>query len=161
MQGWMLSAHHIMIDRTFPDDLACSSFKNTCASMNNSGYDELNKKYQDLLEENRYLKARIKKLEAEPHSLESHPKALNDMEKGDRIRACNLHACLKYVNRDYMTNSTLRERFGIEVRNSAIASRIIRETIEAGLVRPYEIPTVKEICQICAFLVLKIQFFLI
>ena len=76
----MLSAHHIMIDRTFPDDLACSSFKNTCASMNNSGYDELNKKYQDLLEENRYLKARIKKLEAEHHSLESHPKAFQDQE---------------------------------------------------------------------------------
>jgi hypothetical protein len=37
-----------------------------------------------------------------------------------------------------MTNTTLRERFGIEARNAAIASRIIRETIEAGLVRPYE-----------------------
>ena len=58
------------------------------------------------------------------------------MEKGACIHY--LHACLKYVNRDYMTNATLRERFGIEVHNSAIASRIIRETIEAGLVRPYE-----------------------
>ncbi len=66
------------------------------------------------------------------------PMTLNEMEKDDRIRACYLHACLKYVNRDYMTNTTLRERFGIEVKNSAVASRIIRETIEAGLVRPYE-----------------------
>jgi len=79
------------------------------------------------------------------------PKALNDMEKGDRIRACYLHACLKYVNRDYMTNSTLRERFGIEVRNSAIASRIIRETIEAGLVRPYEIQTSKKYAKYVPF----------
>jgi ATP-dependent DNA helicase RecG len=66
------------------------------------------------------------------------PKALNEMEKNDRIRACYLHSCLKYVNRDFMTNTTLRERFGIEARNAAIASRIMRETIEAGLIRPYE-----------------------
>ena len=37
-----------------------------------------------------------------------------------------------------MTNSSLRERFGIEGKNSAIASRIIRDTIEDGLVRPYD-----------------------
>jgi len=66
------------------------------------------------------------------------PRALNEMEKNDRIRACYLHSCLKYVNRDNMTNTTLRERFGIEARNSAIASRIIRETIETGFIRPYE-----------------------
>jgi predicted HTH transcriptional regulator len=66
------------------------------------------------------------------------PRALNEMEKNDRIRACYLHSCLKYVNRDFMTNTTLRERFGIEARNAAIASRIMRETIEAGFIRPYE-----------------------
>ncbi|MFZ5569977.1 MAG: ATP-binding protein [Thermodesulfobacteriota bacterium] len=63
------------------------------------------------------------------------PRALGDMEKDDRIRACYLHACLKYVNRDYMTNTTLRDRFGIEAKNSATASRIIRDTIEEGLIR--------------------------
>ncbi|GAB6194454.1 hypothetical protein JCM39068_42070 [Desulfocastanea catecholica] len=54
------------------------------------------------------------------------------------MRACYLHACLKYVQRDFMTNSTLRQRFGIEERNSATASRIIIETLEGGLVRPYD-----------------------
>lgn len=57
-----------------------------------------------------------------------------DMDKADRIRACYLHACLRYVQRDYMTNTTLRERFGIEERNSSMVSRIIRDTIEAGLI---------------------------
>lgn len=65
-------------------------------------------------------------------------RALNNMEKTDRIRACYLHACLKYVQRDFMTNSSLRKRFGIEEQNSAIASRIIKETIEANMVRPYD-----------------------
>lgn len=38
-----------------------------------------------------------------------------------------------------MTNSSsLRERFGIEAHNSAIASRIIRDAIEDGWVKPYD-----------------------
>lgn len=54
---------------------------------------------------------------------------LRHMDKQDRIRATYLHACLKYVQRDYMTNTSLRKRFGIEERNSAIASRLIKEAI--------------------------------
>lgn len=57
-----------------------------------------------------------------------------DMDKNDRIRACYLHACLKYVSRDFMTNTTLRERFGIDDKNSAMASRIIGDTRSADLI---------------------------
>jgi ATP-dependent DNA helicase RecG len=63
---------------------------------------------------------------------------LRDMDKADRIRASYLHACLKYVQRDFMTNTTLRERFGIEDKNSAMASRIIKDTIDAGLIRCHD-----------------------
>lgn len=63
---------------------------------------------------------------------------LAKMDKGDRIRACYLHACLKFVNREFMTNSTLRERFGIEAKNSATASRLIKEAVEAGVIVPYD-----------------------
>jgi predicted HTH transcriptional regulator len=65
-------------------------------------------------------------------------KELRDMDSVDRIRACYLHACLRFVERNLMTNSSLRERFGIEEHNSAIASRIIRDTIEAELLKPYD-----------------------
>lgn len=65
-------------------------------------------------------------------------KALRDMERDGRVRACYLHACLRYVERNPMTNSSLRERFGIEERNSAIASRIIRDAMEDGYVKPYD-----------------------
>lgn len=64
------------------------------------------------------------------------PKQLRDMEKQDRTRACYLHACLKYVARDFMTNASLRERFGIEDQNSATASRIIKDTIDENLIKP-------------------------
>lgn len=66
------------------------------------------------------------------------PRPLSDMDRDDRVRACYLHACLKHVQRDYLTNSSLRERFGIEKKNSAQASRIIKEAVEAGQIRPFD-----------------------
>lgn len=61
-------------------------------------------------------------------------KDLKDMDKADRVRACYLHACLKRAARQDMTNSTLRERFGIEKKNAATASRYIAEALEAKLI---------------------------
>ncbi len=37
-----------------------------------------------------------------------------------------------------MTNTSLRERFGIATQNSAIASRIIKDTVEVRLIRLYD-----------------------
>lgn len=65
-------------------------------------------------------------------------KPLRKMDRADRSRACYLHACLRYVERDPMTNSSLRARFGIAEGNSAMASRIIREAMEDQLIRPYD-----------------------
>jgi len=65
-------------------------------------------------------------------------KSFSDMDKDDRLRACYQHSCLKYVSREYMTNTSLRERFGIEEQNSATASRIIKDTVEKGLIRLFD-----------------------
>jgi predicted HTH transcriptional regulator len=65
-------------------------------------------------------------------------KSFRDMESEDRIRACYQHCCLKYVNRESMNNTSLRERFSIDESNSAIASRVIRQTLEAGLIKLYD-----------------------
>jgi predicted HTH transcriptional regulator len=54
-------------------------------------------------------------------------KALNDMDKADRVRACYLHACLRYVTRQPTTNASLRQRLGIADRNIATASRLLGE----------------------------------
>ena len=37
-----------------------------------------------------------------------------------------------------MTNSSLRERFGIEAHNSAMVSRVIRETLDSEKIKPYD-----------------------
>lgn len=65
-------------------------------------------------------------------------RVLKAMDKLERAHACYLHACLRYVLRDPMTNTSLRERFGIDAHNSATASRIIRDALEAKLIKPYE-----------------------
>ena len=75
---------------------------------------------------------------AENHTkviLHSH-RSLNKMEREDKIRACYQHCCLKYVSSSRMSNQTLRERFKIEEKNYATASRIIADTIDAKLIKP-------------------------
>lgn len=63
---------------------------------------------------------------------------LSRMDKEDRIRAVYLHACLQYVNRRYLTNGSVRKRFGIETQNRATASRLIREAVDAGEIVSYD-----------------------
>lgn len=62
-------------------------------------------------------------------------KPLRDMDRAERSRACYLHACLRYVEREAMTNSSLRARLGISEPNKAIASRIIADAIKDHLVK--------------------------
>jgi predicted HTH transcriptional regulator len=66
------------------------------------------------------------------------PRPLSKMDRANRLRAVYLHACLRYVNRGYLTNTSLRERFGIDPGNSATASRLIREAVDAQLIVPAE-----------------------
>lgn len=66
------------------------------------------------------------------------PRPLTQMDQADRVRAVYLHACLRYVQREFMTNSSLRERFGIDTKNSATASRLIKEALAAGMVRLHD-----------------------
>lgn len=44
----------------------------------------------------------------------------------------------KYVNRSYLTNTSVRERFRIEQQNIAYASRLIKEAVEAGVIVPFD-----------------------
>jgi len=61
-------------------------------------------------------------------------KPLSAMDKADRVRACYLHACLCYVTLKPMTNTSVRERFGIVEKNAAVASRLLNEAMEAGMI---------------------------
>ncbi len=56
------------------------------------------------------------------------------MTTQERVQACYLHACLRYLLRDYMTNESLRERFGLPAEKSAIVSKIFTAAKRNGLI---------------------------
>lgn len=64
-------------------------------------------------------------------------KEFADMEPVERMRACYLHCCLKYVSNEKMTNQSLRERFKLEDTRakSASVSQIIAATVAQGLIK--------------------------
>ncbi len=63
------------------------------------------------------------------------PRSLSGMSRDEKIRACYQHASLLWVSGQKMTNATVRARFKIEERNYPLASKIIKETLENGLVK--------------------------
>jgi predicted HTH transcriptional regulator len=67
---------------------------------------------------------------------------LAKMDRKDKVRACYQHCCLLQVSNKVMTNTTLRERFKIAENDYPVASRIIRDTIKAELIK-LEDPTNK------------------
>lgn len=62
-------------------------------------------------------------------------KALNDMSKQERILACYQHACLLYEDGQSINNQSVRERFGLDKNKSAVASRILADTLESGYIK--------------------------
>jgi predicted HTH transcriptional regulator len=65
------------------------------------------------------------------------PRGFAQMNREDRIRACYQHAVLEYVAGRRMSNSTLRRRLGIDDENYPMASRIIRDARDAGLIKAF------------------------
>ncbi len=58
------------------------------------------------------------------------------MDKANRVRACYQHCCLRYVSSEVMTNTSLRDRLGLAEADYPVASRVIRETVGGGLIKP-------------------------
>ena len=65
-------------------------------------------------------------------------KPLDEMSKDERVRACLQHASLCVAMRKQMSNASVRERFGLDDKQSAKATRIINETLEAGVIKPVD-----------------------
>ncbi len=64
-------------------------------------------------------------------------RSLGEMDMNDKIRACYQHCCLCYVKKEYMTNTSLRNRLGIDDKNYPIASKILKKTLEKNLIKIY------------------------
>ena len=58
-----------------------------------------------------------------------------DLSFEDKIWTCYLHACIKFIQGEHMTNVSLRTRFALEDHSAASISRIIKSSVDARLVK--------------------------
>ena len=63
-----------------------------------------------------------------------HP-SFSQWSKEEKIRTCYTYVCYCYVNSIEVSNTVLRERFGISETNKAMVSRIIKDTVTAGKIK--------------------------
>lgn len=63
------------------------------------------------------------------------PRPFAEMTPAERVRACYQHTVIKYLSGDRMRNSSLCERFGIDSKNAAQASNIIRLALDENKIK--------------------------
>ena len=61
-----------------------------------------------------------------------------NISQDDKLWTCYLHACIKQLNHEGLTNSSLRQRFGLDDKSSAPISRLIKQTVELKLIKPFD-----------------------
>lgn len=65
----------------------------------------------------------------------SRYKMLKDLSPEERVNAVYQHCVLRYVTNQITNNESIRERFKIEKKNSAMASRLLGEAVNAKMIR--------------------------
>jgi ATP-dependent DNA helicase RecG len=64
------------------------------------------------------------------------PRSFAEMTVEERVRACYHHAVLKLLGGEKMRNQSLCARFGIDPRNAAQASAVIKQAQDAQFIKP-------------------------
>lgn len=64
--------------------------------------------------------------------------SFSDMSLEDKLWTCYLHACIKFIQGEHMTNASLRQRFAMEEYSSASISRVIKACMGVELVKPLD-----------------------
>ncbi len=62
--------------------------------------------------------------------------AFNAMTKGEKLRSLYYHCALRYAARDYMTNASLRERFGLPATRMQTITDLITAAKKGGKIVP-------------------------
>lgn len=61
-----------------------------------------------------------------------------NLSREDKLWACYLHACIKQVQGEQLTNTSLRTRFGLKDSSSGSISRLIKDAVDEKLVKPLD-----------------------
>jgi predicted HTH transcriptional regulator len=64
------------------------------------------------------------------------PKAFSEMSKQDKERACFFHCVLRWIQNDYMNNTSLRQRFSLPDEDYQAVSALISSMIKSGRIKP-------------------------
>ena len=62
----------------------------------------------------------------------------SNLSQEDKLWACYLHACILYVQQEQMTNSSLRQRFGLQPSSAGSISRLIKEAVSRRMIKPFD-----------------------
>lgn len=64
-------------------------------------------------------------------------KSLDEMNEREKLNAIYYHAVRQFIENEYLTNNSVRERFGLSPNQSSLASKTIALAIESGLIKHY------------------------
>jgi predicted HTH transcriptional regulator len=62
----------------------------------------------------------------------------SNLSTEDKLWACYLHSCIKQVQGEQLTNSSLRERFGLKDSYAGSISRLIKDAVEKKYIKPLD-----------------------
>lgn len=64
------------------------------------------------------------------------PRKFADMTNEERIEACYQHSIIEYYGNGGFNNTSLRKRFGMHDKQAPQISKLIKEAIEVGKIKP-------------------------
>jgi predicted HTH transcriptional regulator len=64
------------------------------------------------------------------------PRSFANMTLTERVRACYQHAVITYLSGKRMKNASLCKRFGIQSKNAAQASQVIKVALQEEKIKP-------------------------
>ena len=56
----------------------------------------------------------------------------------EKLRACYFHACIRFIQGDYLTNKSLRDRFGVAESSAGSVSRLIAQCVQERKLKPLD-----------------------
>ena len=67
----------------------------------------------------------------------------SNISQEDRLWAAYMHACVKYVEGETLTNSSLRERFGLKESAAGSISRLLKDATDKKMIKPLDPETAR------------------
>jgi len=75
------------------------------------------------------------------------PRKFTDMALQERIEACYQHAVLQYLSSQFLTNTTLRERFKLHEKNRNQITNLISDAVGAGRIKRKDVGSGKKFAE--------------